>query len=414
MDRKNTLISYPTPSAETVLISLNPKAGRSDPACRANALLDAVTRLGMKGEISTDLEQIASKANALFASGRLRAVVGVGGDGTAAELVNRTVPGVPITLLPAGTANLIAREFRLPQGTAAAAEMLRTGAAMTLDAGCARFSGGENGSNVSADDFSDERLFLVLASAGIDAQIVRILHSKREKNAQTGEKRAGHIGYLSYIRPIFQAIFSYRYPRMSIDVDQAAAEKSAAGPVRYDSVRWAFICNMARYGFGAAPVVGCRPYDRTLDHCFFSRGGFWPSIFSVLCVQAGKAHRFFPGTKLGTGRTFTLKPAVAGDRIPFELDGDPAGFLPVTIQTVPARVTLVIPDAMARRLAQKESRHRQALASSETACGVETYQFHLSSYVDPALTPPDHEVVRGWSGKESNIGSISSAQTKSE
>lgn len=365
------MISYPPPSADTVLISLNPKAGRSDPARRAAELLEAVTRLGMKAEISTDLEQIALKANALFDARRLRAVVGVGGDGTAAELVNRTVPGTPITLLPAGTANLIAREFRLPQVANAAAEMLRIAATVTLDAGRVRFSAGENDRNALAGDPPDGRLFLVLASAGIDAQIVRLLQTKREKSAQSGKKRGGHIGYLSYIRPIFQAIFSYRYPQMTIDLDESGGGNDSAAFGRFESVRWAFICNMARYGFGAAPVVGCQPFDRKLDHCFFTTRGFWPSIISVLFVQAAKAHRFFPGTKLGSGRTYQLKPAAA-DQIPIELDGDPAGFLPVTIETVPGRLSLVIPDTMARKLrAQKESSRQTARIADEAACGAE-------------------------------------------
>ena len=34
------------------------------------------------------------------------------------------------------------------------------------------------------------------------------------------------------------------------------------------------------------------------------------------------------------------------------------------------------------------------------------YRFHLSFSVTPVPTPPDHEVVRGWIGKKSNVGSI--------
>ncbi|MBO7725628.1 MAG: acylglycerol kinase family protein, partial [Thermoguttaceae bacterium] len=97
-----------------ILISLNPKAGRRPSAGRAEELRSRLKALGYGVELLTNLNEVEQKASALFRAGELRALVGVGGDGTAAELVRRTPPGTPITLLPAGTANLLAKEFHLP------------------------------------------------------------------------------------------------------------------------------------------------------------------------------------------------------------------------------------------------------------------------------------------------------------
>ena len=41
--------------------------------------------------------------------GELRGVVAAGGDGTVAEIVNRVPDGVPVTVLPLGTENLLAK-----------------------------------------------------------------------------------------------------------------------------------------------------------------------------------------------------------------------------------------------------------------------------------------------------------------
>lgn len=362
------------------MISLNPKAGRTDPARRAAALRRAVERCGLRAELLTNLDEVTERANALFGLRRLRALVGVGGDGTAAELVNRSPVGTPVTVLPAGTANLIAREFRLPSHPNKAAEMLRIGACVTVDAGRIRFPDVNSPAEDATDRDStavkssaDGRLFLVLASVGIDAEIVRRVHRNREANYQAGKRRGAHIGYLSYIKPIFQAIWTYRYPKMAITVEGGAplGKKDRSESARSVSARWAFVFNLARYGFGAAPVVGCRPDDRRLDHCFFGHGGFWPSILGVLCAQCAGGHRFLPRVALGSGRMFRFSPVVSTDAIPFEIDGDPAGYLPVAIEAVPNRVTLVVPDAMARRFDSKRSPSEADAVPAEAPCGAE-------------------------------------------
>ena len=354
-----------SPTADHVLISLNPKAGRSDPARRAERLRVALIRFGYTVELLTDLKTVADKANGLVQAGRLRALVGVGGDGTAAELVNRTVSGCPVTLLPAGTANLLAKEFHLPKDPEKLAEMIRAGSAVTLDAGRYRVlnESGQTGRN---------RLFLVLVSIGVDAWIVQRVDQRRETSYRAGTKRGGHIGYLSYIKPIFEAIFSYPYAPMSIEIEGGTPRRLSGGEavgVRRERAKWAFVCNIPRYGFGAAPVIDCCPDDRLLDICLFRRGGFFPSIFSVALALCGGLHRFCPSVRLGSARVLRVA-AERGDKIPFEADGDPAGFLPVEIETVPARVTLIVPDRFARRRIPSE-RSKAEKSAVEPICPAE-------------------------------------------
>ena len=88
--------------ADEVIISVNPKAGASSSELDAGRLAQLLEAEGLSVEILSDLDAVAEQANRLHREGRLRALVGVGGDGTAAELVNATEQGVPITMLPAG------------------------------------------------------------------------------------------------------------------------------------------------------------------------------------------------------------------------------------------------------------------------------------------------------------------------
>lgn len=338
-----------------VLISVNPKAGRRSPRVRAERLQAELEKRGFCVELHTDLALVSSRANELFAENRLQALVGVGGDGTAAELTNRTAPGVPIGILPSGTANLIAKYLKIPFKPEKLAATIAEGATISFDAGRA------NG-----------RLFLVMVSAGIDADVVRQVHAAREESYRRQTKKGAHISYLSYIKPIFGSISSYRYPRIKTEfVDAPVADVSepaqtsqtassadifaaAPGSVREIVGKWPFVFNLPRYGWGLPLVPRCVGVDGRLDYCIFQGGKLFLALFDVFCAQIFSSHRFLPNAKLGRGTAFRLvaaDPAAQGAAsIPYQIDGDPGGVLPVEIETVPNRFTAVAPAAVVARL----------------------------------------------------------------
>ncbi len=345
-----------------VLISVNPKAGRRSPRVRAERLQAALEKRGFCVELHTDLAVVSGRANELFAENRLQTLVGVGGDGTAAELTNRTVPGVPIAILPSGTANLIAKYLKIPFNPEKLAATIAEGATISFDAGRA------NG-----------RLFLVMVSAGIDADVVRQVHAAREESYRRQTKKGAHISYLSYIKPIFGSISSYRYPRVKtefIDAPQTAQPpQDAASPEAANSTqvpqsadifaaspgstreiigKWPFVFNLPRYGWGLPLVPRCVGVDGRLDYCIFQGGKLFLALFDVFCAQIFSSHRLLPNAKLGRGTTFRLTaadPTVEGAAsIPYQIDGDPGGVLPVEIETVPNRFTAVAPAAVVKRL----------------------------------------------------------------
>lgn len=318
------------PDADHVIVSINPKAGKKLPRERIDRFKTSLRDRGVTVEEMTDLTEIAARANDLHDQGRLRALVGVGGDGTAAELVNRTKQGVPITLFPAGTANLIGKYFglcskRLGRGRRPEwlADVVMEGRLLQFDAGLA--SG---------------RLFLVVMSCGLDAEVVRRVHEYRTTNS-----RGGHISYRTYLKPILSAIRAYDYPTCHISwySDESSVEEPE-GETR--DARWGFIFNLPCYGWGLPLAPRAKGTDGLMDLCSFSGRSLFRGLKYVVQAHCGSVHRFSRQCTMATSPKYRVE---SSEPVPYELDGDPGGVLPVEIETLPGRVTFVVPEKAWKR-----------------------------------------------------------------
>ena len=308
-----------------VIVSVNPKAGRQSPMIRAEALCACLQKKGFTTNLLTNLDEVTEKANALHDAGVLRALVGVGGDGTAATLVNRTKPGTPVTLLGAGTANLLAKHFRLPFRPDRLADMIERGTVRTFDAGLARFA-------------NTERLFLVMLSCGFDAHVVNGVHTHREERYRQGHAKGAHISYFSYITPILKSLCRYKFPKMTVEcLDEPTLSLS--------DVRWAFIFNMNRYGWGLPLAPLAKENDGLLDHILFRGGTVLHGTFYVALAQCFSLHRFLPTARMGQRTRYRI---TSDEPVPFQLDGDPGGELPLEIEIVPNRFAFLVPQQTGR------------------------------------------------------------------
>lgn len=325
-------------SSNTVIISVNPKAGRRSPMLRAEELQKLLREKGFEVELLTDLGEVAQKAKTLHDDNRLRALVGVGGDGTAATLVNLTEPGTPITLLSAGTANLLAKHFRLGRSPHKLAETIATGKTIMLDAGKAITKLSMQGKEADGEQ-TQERLFLVMASCGFDADVVDGVHAQRELRYQEGHRKGAHISYFSYIKPIVQTLFGYRFPKMKISRWTGSDWETVD-----DRIRWAFLFNMNRYGWGLPLAPHAKENDGLLDAVLFRGGSVFHGMVYVAFAQCFSLHRLLPGALLGQAARYRIEPIDGTARIPFQIDGDPGGELPIEIEVMPKRLTFVVPE----------------------------------------------------------------------
>jgi diacylglycerol kinase (ATP) len=300
-------------ATSTVLIGFNPLAGARDPRKRqrVDQLTEALRARGFSSEVVSDRDALAAQAALDHRQGRLRAVVAAGGDGTASDLVNRTQPGVPIALLPLGTENLLARFLRVPHDPEAIADMVATGKPLSLDVGRA------NG-----------RLFLLMAGCGFDGEVVRRLHSTRQ----------GHITQWTYAKHILDSIRTYQYPQFEVTCRLSRGDFET--PIEHTvAARWAFVSNLPRYAGGLRFSPSACGDDGLLDLCAFQGGSFWSGL-RYLCGVFARRHQAMRDcvTAQATQMVFD-----AIDPVPYQLDGDPGGWLPLTIEVLPRRMTVLVP-----------------------------------------------------------------------
>ena len=300
--------------ANEVLILTNPKAGAGPAHGRLERLVAGLSRWRLKGRSVSDRSEITQMADELNRAGRLRAVVSAGGDGTAAETLNRTSPGIPIALFALGTENLLARYLELPRQPEELAEVIAAGTIIRHDVG-----------NASG------RLFAIMIGCGFDAEVVRRVHLERD----------GHITRLKYLKPIWESIRSYDYPEMRISYELAGqdgnsgcnmAQGTVAGPAESGAspagnwttinARFAFIVNVPRYALGLRFVPEAMADDGKLDLCAFRRGSFFHGLWYLGNLLIDK-HRHLPDCTVRSVRRLHIE---SDGVVPYELDGTRAAF----------------------------------------------------------------------------------------
>jgi diacylglycerol kinase family enzyme len=305
--------SEPSANAPQVLIGFNPSAGARDPSKkeRVEQLKQALHARGFASEMMSDREALAMRAADLHRQGKLQAVVAAGGDGTASDLVNRTLPGTPLALLPLGTENLLARYLGLSGEPATVAETIATGEPLRLDAGRA------NG-----------RLFLLMAGCGFDGEVVRRMH----------ESRQGHISKWGYAKHILASIRSYQYPRLEITCRLSGRDIEVPIEHSYEA-RWAFVSNLPRYAGGLRFSPAASGDDGRLDVCAFEHGSCWAGFRYLFGVFA-RRHQSMRDCVTTQATEIWIS---ADEPVPYQLDGDPGGWLPLAIDVLPRRMTVLVP-----------------------------------------------------------------------
>jgi len=304
-----------------VLISQNPKAGARSGRPAVDQLAVLLEQEGLQVEVITDIGGLSDRAAEELATGDLRSVVAAGGDGTVALVANRTPPGTPICVLPLGTENLLSKYLGLSPDPDDAVRAICRGRTIRLDAGQA-----------------NQRVFLLMVGCGFDAEVVRRLHSERH----------GHIHHFSYAKPILDSIRSYQYPEVRVVCD-AVASTGAPGsteesqgthePQAAITARWVFVVNVPRYAGGLRIAPEAEGTDGLLDICTFKEGSFWNGLRYLSGVLLGQHQSW---SDCVTVRTRRLR-IESDEPVPYQLDGDPGGFLPLEIRVLPQRLTLLVP-----------------------------------------------------------------------
>jgi diacylglycerol kinase (ATP) len=308
--------------AEHVLVAYNPMAGARSASSEVEELVRVLLAKGFQAEAITDLGRLSDRVSELLDAGTLRALVGAGGDGTAAELINRTPAGVPFVLMPGGTENLLSKYLEQSRGVQPVVEIIERGLVVQLDAGHA--TGGMFGAG---------RYFLLMASCGIDADVVQRVHANRD----------GHIRHFSYFKPIWHSIRNYEYPEIRVYFRNARS-KDAPDQWQLVRARWAFVTNLPRYARGLKFSPGAVGTDGLFDLCTFRKGSLMNGLMYLGGVAVGQ-HEKFAGCEIVKATHIRLESDE--EDVPIQLDGDPGGHLPMEMSVVPGRLSLLVSDAWA-------------------------------------------------------------------
>ncbi|MBI1900987.1 MAG: hypothetical protein HYS13_07735 [Planctomycetia bacterium] len=315
-----------------MLVSVNPIAGRGSARRSVERLQDALAAHAIGCEVETDLSAIATRAAAMWQQGRLRAVVGAGGDGTVNELLNRLSPGIPLVMLPQGTENLLAKYLHTGRKPDEVAEIIRLGHFVCLDAGRAV------GNPLDGEGPPRERLFLLMVSCGFDAEVIVRLH----------EDRTGPITHWSYVKPILRAMRSYKYPELRVAGE--TGDSGEGGSVCL-AARWVFLFNLPCYAWGLKFAPFAVGTDGLLDLCTFRRGGVFRAAWYLQALLRQRHGNLADCTR---SRVAELR-VESSQPVYYQLDGEPGGRLPLSVDVVPRRATLLVPPQWRDRAAEEKA-----------------------------------------------------------
>ncbi|WBJ99756.1 diacylglycerol/lipid kinase family protein [Methylocystis parvus] len=185
--------------ADDFVIVVNPDAG-GERRRLAEAVTAALAARGRRVVVETAIHRGHIRQTA--ESVRAGALLVAGGDGSVNEAVRgllaRPGPRPKLGVVPQGTVNVLAQELRLPKDGAALAEIFLRGATKPLYVGLA------NG-----------RPFTLMASAGLDAEVV--------KTVDIGRKRLKrHLGRLAYALAAAKIFARGGFPDIEAETDAGA------------------------------------------------------------------------------------------------------------------------------------------------------------------------------------------------
>jgi len=296
---------------DRIKIIVNPVSGRGKAGRLANAVADLLRRQGCTVDVQPT--QKGGDACRLAADAKgFSALAATGGDGTVNEVLNGLPSDPPpLAMLPSGTANVLAKELRLPRSPEGLARVLREGREAIWDLGVERLRG---------------RKFLLFASAGYDAHVVHVFHAAR----------TGPIQMWQYVYWGMKSILDFTVPRIEVEIDGTRVTSSAA---------WVTVSNVPSYGGPLVFTPNARPDNRTFEvmiqHARHKRDIVRMFFAAILNFLTGIAYRMGDVTFHQAKRVRLTSPD--GAAVPVQVDGDPSGHLPVDYEIVPGGIRVLAP-----------------------------------------------------------------------
>lgn len=259
-------------------------------------------------------------------------ILAAGGDGTINEVANGMVHSrVPLAILPAGTANVLAHELRVNMRLDRTAAELSTAVPTEVALGRITSAG------------QSQRHFLMMAGVGLDAQIVYDLNLDFK----------AFFGKLAYYVGGFAQIAKPLVPFRAV-VDGKPYETT-----------FALVTRVRNYGGDFEIARTASLLDSQFEVVLFNARQSYQYVPYLLGMMIGQVGHM-PGCSVLRARSVQCEPlAEAGFQTsdllqpPLHVDGEYAGRLPVSIDIVPDALTLMLP----KRFLEREVQRRERMAA---------------------------------------------------
>lgn len=283
------------------LVVANPIAGRGHGERVGRAVVDALERRGVAATLQ--LTRARADARARLAADGVDVVIAVGGDGTLREVLEALSDrDVPVGVVPAGTANVLARDLGLSRDADDAVDVILRGTCARLDV--ARVDG---------------RLCFLAASVGFDAMAVREL----------ARRRRGPVSWWTWAGALARTFVRYRPPRLAVELDGAAL------PGRWGLV---MVTNCVRYG-AVLRLAADRRLDDGLFEVYLLRDA---SRLGLLAAAARGSVSGLPDGVCELRRARRVW-VTSEAPVPYQVDGDWGGETPMELEVRGRRYRLLVP-----------------------------------------------------------------------
>lgn len=238
-------------------------------------------------------------------------IFAAGGDGTINEVAEGMLhTGIPLAVLPGGTANVLAREMRLPIHLDRAAALTPQFERATVTVGRASFQNG------------DPRVFLCMAGVGLDADIVSRVDAKLK--ARTGKFAYYVSGFANFWEPLNE---------FDLRVDGVLHRAS-----------FALISRVRNYGGDLEIARNASLLRDDFEVVMFRGENRLRYLPYLAAVAMGQAHRL-PGCAVTHGSYVEC----FDSRVWAQVDGELAAPLPATFELLPNALTMLLPPSYIAR-----------------------------------------------------------------
>jgi YegS/Rv2252/BmrU family lipid kinase len=234
-------------------------------------------------------------------------IIAIGGDGTVSDVAEALIDtDVPLGIIPAGTANVFARELELP---------------LDLEGACTMLAGQHGTTSVDAMQVG-EKYFVLQIGIGIDSLMIR----------DTARQAKRRFGRAAYLWTAFTRLIGYQPERFTIMVDGKRSRPRASqvliangGVLGIPPLRW-------------GPHI--RPDDGRIDVCIISARTAVDYIGLAWHTLMSQQRRDRNVRYLSAKQSILVS---ADHPLPVQADGEIIGETPLHVRVVPDALRVIVP-----------------------------------------------------------------------